>query len=478
MCSTLHPDQHPGLHAPRAGHMVCGGFMRNLALLAVLLCAPTLLATDTAIGYGGMRFTGENFEFNLRTQVQFRFTIQDERGNQGGLSRATNGRDFANFRIAAARTWMTGFIYDPSFQYTFRLNFAKPANELVELAHFRWALFSAVNFNAGQHKLPWNWEEIVPPDRLSFLERSYANATFNQNFAKGIWLDGRITRYLRYSGGIYGGLLRAQGDFRNKDGQLTSDAFGAIIDNDIMLNLRLETHPFGDVPYSLKDMRDEEERDNILFAAGVAANWFTSAVNDPDLRGDTGAAATGSGRSRVSQGTLAMTADAHFRWYGASVDIAVFWRHTEFHNKGINQFDVSNKQGIGDVEDFGFSAEIAYYLGIYPVSVGLRFNGVDADEFWGQDATLAGTTTRSRGIRPDALEVGGTATYYVFGERLKLSLDILYVSQQLSFAYDGGLSQQGVYNAPPSRRGQIGTSPPRPDYNVMWIVRFQLQWLL
>jgi hypothetical protein len=66
----------------------------------------------------------------------------------------------------------------------------------------------------------------------------------------------------------------------------------------------------------------------------------------------------------------------------------------------------------------------------------------------------------------------------VFGERLKLSLDILYVSQQLSFAYDGGLAQQGIYNAPPSRRGQIGTSPARPDYNVMWIVRFQLQWLL
>ncbi len=453
--------------------------MRNLGLLLVLLFASCLAANETAtvVTQNGLRFSSEGFEINLKTQVLFRLTIQDERGNTGTGSRATNGRDFGNFRVAAARTWMTGHIFDPNFQYVFRVDFAKPASDRIELAFLRWTLLPVLNINAGQHKLRWNWEEFVPPDRLAFAERSYANAIFNQNFAKGVWIDGEFTRYLRYSAGIYNGVLRGQDDFRNRDGQLTQDAFGALIDNDIMLNLRLETHPLGVIAPTIKDMRSEEERHEFLVAAGIGANWMTSGVTNADLRGDTGAVATGSGRSRVAQGTLALTLDAHARWHGASLDVALFWRHTQFQNKGINRFDVSNKQAIGELDDLGWSIEAGYHFGFVPVTVGVRYSGVDADEFWGNDATLAGTRTRSRGIMPDAAEVGVTGSYYVFGERLKASLDILYVSQQLTFAYDSGTRLRGVYNAPPSRRGTVGSSPEFADYNVLWIVRLQLQWI-
>lgn len=456
--------------------------MRLLLLLLLLAGAAAWLPAQdagqpTLLKDNGLKFDSEGFSLKVKFQVQFRVTVQDERGNTGSGVRATNGRDFANFRVPHARMWLTGHIFDPSFQYRFRLNFGNPAPEMIELAAFRWALIKAVNLNAGQHKLPFDWEQLVPPDELQFIERSYGNLTFAQGFAKGIWIDGQVTRWIRYSGGIYNGVLRAQDDFRNKDNQLNADTFSAVIDNELMVALRLETHPFGDVPYGTNDLRPDAEREQFLFAAGLAGNWFTSNLNNPDLRGDTGASATGSGRSRVGQSTVAVTLDAHARFYGAALDIALYWRHTEFSNRGINTYKVGNKAGIGDLTDWGWSVEASYYLGFFPLSAAIRASHVDADEFWGADATLAFTRTRSRAIRPDGTEVGLGVNYYIHGERLKASLDVNYISQQLAFSYRSGTRLTGVYNQPPVRKGTLGSNPPNADYNVLWIVRLQIQWL-
>ena len=456
--------------------------MKLVVMLFALCLAPCLFAQDAAadvalLESNGLRFDSPGFSTQLRMQVQFRLTFQDERGNTGQGVRATNGRDFANFRVPAARLWLMGHIFEESFQYMVRLNFANPADRMLEIARFRWALLTEINFNAGQHKLPFNWEQVVPPDRLQFIHRGYADGVFHQGFAKGVWLDGQVTKWVRYSAGVYNGVLRAQDDFRNSDGQLTADSFSALIDNDVMVAARIETHPFGDIPYGMNDLRSEDEREQFLFAGGVGANWLISRVNNPDLRGDTGALATGSGRSRVSHDTLAVTLDAHARWYGAAIDAALFWRHTDFHNRGINTFSTTNRAAIGDLDDWGWSIEASYFLGFFPMSFGVRASGVDADEFWGADATLAATRTRSRGIRPDATEFGFSANYYLHGERLKGSIDVTYVDQQLSFAYDSGTRLSGVYNAPPVRKGTLGSNPESADHNVLWIVRFQIQWL-
>src|SRR5690606_23701658 len=99
--------------------------------------------------------------------------------------------------------------------------------------------------------------------------------------------------------------------------------------------------------YGHGDRRSEDEHGEMLLAFGAAANLLLGRVNNADLRNDSGATATGSGRSRVSQETIAVTVDGHFRWYGISVDAAFYYRHTEFHNRGINSFNNSNKQGVG-----------------------------------------------------------------------------------------------------------------------------------
>jgi hypothetical protein len=453
--------------------------MKHVALLmGCLLCAGLLHAQGAEITTRRIGFESEGFSLSLQNHVQFRLTFQDERAQSG--RGGSNGRDFINFSVPRARTGLNGHIFDDSFQYTLRINWTRPSAELIEVARLRWTLLRAINFNAGQDKLDWNWEETVDALDLGFTERSYASEVFNQDYAKGVWLDGEFgdeTPWLRYWFGLFNGVLRAQDDFRNRDGMLTADAFGALIDAEIMVSARVETHPLGRVPRGMLDDRDEAENDRILIAFGAAFNWFSSGLDNADLRGDTAATATGSGRSRVQQETFAVTLDGHFRFWGIGVDAAVYWRYTDFHNRGINRYSPRNRQGIGDLEDYGWSLEVSWVTPWLPLSVGVRVSGLDADEFWGANAALAQTDHRQRAIRPDALEIGFTASYMPHGPRLRFTLDVLYVHQQLAFSYDGSATLLGVYNEPLSRRGALGATPDNADHDALWIVRLQAQWI-
>jgi hypothetical protein len=282
---------------------------------------------------------------------------------------------------------------------------------------------------------------------------------------------------VRYWFGVYNGVLAAQDDFRNADGALTADAFSAVIDNELQVNARVETHPMGLVPLTMGDRRDEHEYEQILFAIGAGFNLLVSGVDNEDLRADSGAAATASGRPRVYQETIAVTVDGHFRFYGIGVDAAFYWRHTDFHNRGANSASVSNRQGIGDLDDMGWSFEASYLIHLIDLAVAFRVSSVDADEFWGANAALQQTDVKQRAIRPDAMEYTFGAAYLLQGERLKFSLDITYIDQQLAYTYDGGPTLDGVYNAPLNRNGLLGSSRPAADHDVLWIVRLQVQWL-
>jgi hypothetical protein len=449
-----------------------------LGSLYLLLAGALAAQTSTAIETRHLAFEADGFSLRLQNQVQFRFTWQDERGQSG--DGGSNGRDFANFRVARAKMDFNGHIFDAAFQYRVRLNWVRPIAELVEIAHFRWAFDQYLNVNGGQAPMPWNWEEQVDSTDLNFQERSYANEVFNQGYAKGVWVDGEYgddVPWVRYWFGIYNGVLAAQDDFRNADGALTADAFSAVIDNELQVNLRVETHPLGLLELGMGDRRSEDEHDRILFAIGFGANLLFSGVDNEDLRADDGVAATASGRSRVRQETYAFTLDGHFRFYGIGADVAFYWRHTDFHNRGSNSASVGNKQGIGDLDDMGWSFEASYLIHLIDLAVAFRVSSVDADEFWGANAALQQTDIKQRGIRPDAMEYTLGAAYLLRGERLKFSLDISYIDQQLAYAYDGGPTLIGVYNDPLSRNGLLGQSRVNADHDVLWIVRLQVQWL-
>lgn len=426
--------------------------------------------TSTALNNKGLAFESEGFSLTLKTRVQFRLTYQNEvaNGNDG-----TNGRDFVNFSVRRAKTNLSGHIFEKEFQYNLLLNWVSGGNNIVEEAWFRWAIMQYINVTAGQTKLQYNWEEAVSSGSQQFVERGLVNEAFNQDYAKGITLDGWVgddVPWLKYWFGFYNGVLKANNDFRNADWAINAEVFNdGVVDGDMMINLRLETHPMGEVKRSMNDMRSEDTRGDILFAFGLGMNWFISGFNNGDLRGDTAAGTPASGRSRTSQDTLSLTLDGHFRWMGLSVDMAYFYQKTEFHNRGRNKFDVSSRAGIGDITNMGFTFDVSYFIIAEMLNVGIRYNILFADDFWQGDR-------REFGVRPDTTELGLSVNYYIHGDNLKLTFDLLMVSQQLAFAPGAGTTMLGVYNTPP-QRSTTSRANDAADYNDLWIVRLQLQWI-
>ncbi|MBX3460191.1 MAG: hypothetical protein KF696_09575 [Planctomycetes bacterium] len=436
---------------------------------------------ETKLGKSGLQIKTDGFSLAISTRIQFRLTYQTEVANGPD---GTNGRTFINFRVRRAKTNFKGYIFDKDFQYNLTLTWAGGAN-IIEEASFRWAIMQYINITAGQTKLQFNWEEAVSSGAQQFVERGYNNEVFNQDFAKGITLDGTVgedVSWLKYWIGIYNGVLKANTDFRNADQALPTESFGALVDGEMMINLRLETHPLGEVKRGMNDMRSKEEMDKILFAIGLGFNWFISGFSAGDLRGDTASGATASTRSRTWQDTMHVALDGHFRFYGLSVDIEFHMRHTEFHNRGRNKFnpqrdEPGTRTATGNLTDYGFSFLVAYFILPQQLNVGIRWDHVDSDEVWAKGSNSS--KTRFLAVRPDANELGLSVNYFIHGDNLKLTFDILMVSQQLAFAAQGS-TLLGIYNTPPQRHA-FSSQPFHlnrgADYNDLWIIRLQLQWI-
>jgi hypothetical protein len=461
-----------------------------LVVSAGLLAVPAMAQTDNADDVGritrlggsgvetnlnnrGLTYATEGFSMRLTTRVQFRFTHQQEVANGED---GTNGRNFSNFRVRRAKTQFTGHIFERHFRYELTLNWLAGGDGIVETARFRYDIMREFNLNAGQHKMPQNWEEITSSGNLQFVDRGVVNAMFSQAFGKGVWVDGMFgddVPMLKYMVGIYNGRLRADNDFRNSDQARIGDSFSdGRVDNSMQLNIRLETHPLGNLGYGMNDMRGESAFDKPLVAFGAAVNFFTGGFSDANLRPDTsGAGATASGKSRTKHETWLFTVDANARWYGASVYAAFFFRQTNFHNRGSNDFNPGqpSKTGISDLTDMGIALEVAYFLIPQHLNVGVRFNHLAPDKFWGN-----GTERQERSIMPEVNEVGVSVNYYLHGNNLKLTADVLHVAQRTAVGYNNG-RLRGAYNSVPQQNefGGSGGS----DFNNLWIARVQLQWI-
>lgn len=422
-----------------------------------------------------------NFSLVMSHWVQFRVTYNDERAqNAEGLGdansvRATNGRDFWNFRVTRANTMFRGNIFAKEWKYFVNLNWTNGGDNIVWEAYLTWAKFKEFNVNAGQTKIPFSYEFLQAYAKLQFVDATVANETFNQGWGKGLWFSGVIgddqRTWLKYVVGVFNGVLRGNNDFRNQDRAINSDTFSNAVDADLMPALRVETHPLGNVADDMVDMRGEDTYNKVVFSVGFGFNWLTSRFTNPALRPTS--TSPGSGRSNTGQDTIAITLDGHFRWHGLSVNVAWYHRHTEFHNfgplagNGITQ----GRAFPGDLTDNAFTFEVGYFILPKKFDVGVRWAMIDSDEFW-----LGGATTKRNALRPDSTELGLCVGYYLLGHNLKFQADFTYVSYQLAVAAGTMPTNAPANQGMPSRSpGSIAND--ESDWWNIWQFRVQIQWM-
>jgi hypothetical protein len=462
------------------------------ALIAALVFACPLWAGDkegaeepalkTKLNKGLFSWATEDgkFSFEMNFRTQFRLTYSDERGadaegaSDPNSANASNGRDFWNFRVRRAKLSFKGNIFEKEFKYNVTLGLTNNAAELVETVFFTWARFREFNVNAGQELVPANFEQLASSGKQQFVDRSVLNAMFNQSRSKGIWFTGTIggdTPWLRYAAGLFNGVLRSNGDFRNNDQAVTSDTFSQAIDADFTPALRLETHPLGEVPLDMVDMRDRDASRKVLFSFGVAVNWFASRLNNAALR--TVSASPGSGRFDTGQDTLHFMIDGHLRVFGLSVNAEFHYRHTEFHNFGPRQGNgiARNRNRPGDLTDTGFSLMAGFFILPKRFDVALRLAMVDADEFW-----LNGSSSKPNGLAPDTTEIGLALGYYLAGHNLKIQADFNYYTFQM-VSFITGSPNNAVTGSANDPRSASSIANDQSDWLNVWQFRVQLQWI-
>lgn len=421
-----------------------------------------------------------HFALTMGTWVQFRLTYNDERAqdaegpSDANSVRASNGRDFWNFRVTRAKTFFRGNIFGKEWKYFVLFHWTAGGSDLFEEGFLTWAKYKEINVNVGQTKIPFNYEFLTGYNKQQMVEGSVVSETFNHGWGKGLWLSGVIggdTPWVKYWVGVFNGALRANNDFRNQDRAVNTDTFSQTVDADLMPVLRVETHPLGEVADDMVDMRGEDTYNKVLFSVGFAFNWLTSRFSNAALRPTS--SSPGSGRSNTGQDTVAITLDGHFRWHGLSVNVAWYYRKTEFHNFGPLEGNgvTANRAFPGDLTDCGWTFEVGYMILPRQFDVGFRFGMFDADEFW-----LAGASTRRNALRPDSTELGLAVGYYIGGHNLKAQLDFTYITYQLAVGA-GTLPANAPHGQPMPTRSPGSIAADQSDYWNVWQLRIQIQWM-
>ncbi|MCF6227493.1 MAG: OprO/OprP family phosphate-selective porin [Planctomycetes bacterium] len=436
---------------------------------------------STSVGYGdgGLSFSTEDDAFSMRvsTRVQFRMTYSDENGS--GERGGTDARDFWTFALPRVETTFQGHIFAKEWKYKLTLNWAETPD--IKTATLTWAGDKFYNVTIGQQKLQFNWQELNSSASQMMVERSVYNETFNLDYAKGITVDGEYAddsaTWVKYWAGIYNGVLRSNTDFRNADRAAIGNSFAGNgqVDADLMFNLRLETYPLGEFTREGRDARGADEKENPLFMVGLAFNYFGSDMSNTGLRpGNTAAA---SGRFQGRHSTMAITIDAHLRWFGINFDAEFTYRKAEFSNSGA--LNTSGQVGGAavptDLEDMGFVIEAGYMLS-EDMQIGLRYGYVNGDEF-----TVGGTTGGSGGTTGNAFihdssEVGLVFNYFLHGDSLKATVDITYVDFQLATGAGTGANAAGPTNIVMTRSASSRANEVADHQNV-WQFRVQIQWI-
>ena len=321
------------------------------------------------------------------------------------------------FQVRRARFGSTGHIASPHMTYRLELAFGPrevntrdgvpQTSPLLDVV-LDWQRFRDFNVRAGQYKVPFDRQRIIPFFKLQFVDRAITDAEFTFDRDMGIDLHSSDLfglNAIRYNLGVFSG--DGRNSFELNDFGLTYVA-------------RVELFPFG-----LFDAYSEGDFDHGGLRASLGFSYLLI-ERAPRDRGILGAAPADAGTTDMQ----VATADALVQFGGLSLLSAVFYRNSR-RNPGplvddagapLPGPDGAPLEIAPSRDGSGFLIQGGYILPIFPLELAGRYAIVD------------GTDARNRDGLVRTEEFAGALNYYFDRHHLKLQANYTRIAQNGDYA--------------------------------------------
>ena len=359
--------------------------------------------------YRGLVVTSGDGKFELGLRMRFQLLSIVERSRASALRQT--------FQVRRARFGSLGHLVSPDFKYRLELAFGPrevntragtpQTSPLLDLV-LDWQHFRDLNVRAGQYKVPFDRQRIIPFFKLQFVDRALTDTEFTFDRDLGVDL---------HSSDLFG-----LGGLRYNLGVFTGNGRNAFELGDLGLTYvaRVEVLPFG-----LFDAYSEGDfdRGGLQMSLGLAYLLIERAPRD---HGILGAEPADGGTTDMQVATV----DALVQFHGWSVLSAFFLRDSR-RNPGplVDDAGVALAGPDGapvtiapSRDGTGFLVQGGYLLPFLPLELAARYAVVD-----GREAPNRDGLTRVE-------EFAGALNYYVARHQLKLQANYTRLAQNGDYA--------------------------------------------
>jgi len=394
-------------------------------MLKELSAAPTSQAADTGLtaGYDKRFFiksTDDQFSLQLDTLFQFKHSYMlsddgDKKRDQEGLAGGDRlDSDASAFELERARLYLTGHVLkDLNYKVIWEGDSDRgEEGEYLYWYELSYSFMPELGVRLGKYKGPFGKQEPTSAGRLMFIDRSLANEVFNIDRNVGVGLFGTVDL-----GDIkpYWEMMVFNGFRDNENAPFSGN------DNTPSLAARMVTPLMGASREDFLNESDLEYHENMVAQVGCSFAYTNDRAEDNFAGGESNSY-TYLGKSdydckadvfQLGGEAVLFGADVAMKYQGLSVILEGFYQHIDGDSDEFS--DASDfgtiRNGIDGLEldNYGWYAQAGYFL--VPKSFELvgRVGGVCVDS------------------TNDSYEYAGGWNWYLYGQDLKLSMDVTYI---------------------------------------------------
>lgn len=336
----------------------------------------------------------------LTSQFRYLFNSQDE-------TAPTQGEEVGGFQFRRTQVDLQGHAFDPRWTYRLRLDASNGGGVSAAWAWVGFQLTDELNLRVGQQKASFLREENVGATNQLAIERSYLADYFTTDFSQGLTLTWQKDR-LKLEGALHNGSYGWRTDFNQERTEfaVTGRAEYLLVAE----NVRNGWRQFSDF--------------------STASNAQTAVLLGAAFDYEQGARVNNVVGSRAPD-ILKWTVDASAEIAGWNLFAAV-----------VGQQFSSSDAALDDASQLGVVAQVGYFVVPDKFEVFGRYEYIDFD---GTAYRHNGNTASGPTAADDLsiITVGGN--YYLRGNNLKLSLDVIYALDAVPQANTGqGLLATGA----------------------------------